>query len=71
MSLKSLDGGINGALKLKGGSALPASGFGDLEKKPVGDDDFSEGNTATWTFAKGTEKFYQPVIEQPASEVMR
>ena len=56
-------GGINGTLKLKGGAALPASGFEDLEKKPVGDDDFSEGNTATWTFDKGTEKFYQPVIE--------
>ena len=54
---------INGTLKLMGGATLPASGFVDLHVAPVGDDDFSDGDTATWSFDKGSEKFFQPVIE--------
>ena len=54
---------INGTLKLMGGATLPASGFVDLHVAPVGDDDFSDGDTATWSFGKGDAKFFQPVIE--------
>ncbi|MBQ2625034.1 MAG: hypothetical protein IJG18_08065 [Kiritimatiellae bacterium] len=54
---------INGTLKLMGGATLPASGFVDLHVAPVGDYDFSDGDTATWSFGKGSEKFFQPVIE--------
>ena len=54
---------INGTLKLMGGATLPASGFVDLHVAPVDDDDFSDGDTATWSFDKGSEKFFQPVIE--------
>lgn len=54
---------INGTLKLMGGATFPASGFVDLHVAPVGDDDFSDGDTATWSFGKGSEKFFQPVIE--------
>ena len=56
-----LDGGINGVLKLKGTTDL-ATDFGDISETPVGDDDFSDGDTATWEFTKGSEKFYKPVI---------
>jgi hypothetical protein len=57
-----LDGGINGTLKLTGAVDL-GSDFDDILETPVGDDDFSEGDTATWEFVKGSEKFFLPVIE--------
>ena len=57
-----LDGGINGTLKLTGAVDL-GSDFDDILETPVGDDDFSEGDTATWEFNKGSEKFFLPVIE--------
>ena len=59
-----LDGGINGTLKLKGGTAL-GTDFDEIDSVTIGDDDFSEGDSTTCTFLKGDApaKFYQAVIE--------
>ena len=58
------DGGINGTLKLKGGTDL-GTAFSDLDSVTIGDDDFSKGDTTTCTFTKGDApaKFYQAVVE--------
>ena len=60
-----LAGGINGTLKLKGGAALPASTFGELQSVEVDDGTFATSDEAECTFTKGEggEKFFQPVIE--------
>ena len=59
-----LEGGINGTLKLKGGTALQTSEFTGVDAE-LENADFSEGNTATATFQKGdvSAEFYQAVIE--------
>ncbi len=60
-----LEGGIKGTLKLKGGTALPASTFDVIDSVVFSDGDFSDGDTTTCTFDKGDNpaEFYQPVIE--------
>ena len=59
-----LEGGINGTLKLKGGTEL-GTAFDVLDSVTIVDADFSEGDTTTCTFQKGDApaKFYQAVIE--------
>ena len=59
-----LEGGINGELKLKGGTEL-GTAFDVLDSVTIVDADFSEGDTTTCTFQKGDApaKFYQAVIE--------
>lgn len=59
-----LDGGINGTLKLKGGTELGTE-FSVLDQVTIVDADFSDGDSTTCTFQKGDApaKFYQAVIE--------
>ncbi len=59
-----LDGGINGTLKLKGGTEL-GTAFDVLDQVTIVDADFSDGDSTTCTFQKGDApaKFYQAVIE--------